>query len=50
MRKKKYIIYGIITTILIWIIVVAVIALPSVPTSDKILGCVSTAEENGMFV
>ncbi len=47
---KKYIIYGIITTILIWIIVAAVIALPSVPTDDKILGCVSTAEENGMFV
>lgn len=50
MRKRKYFIYGIITTILIWIIVVAVIALPSVPTSAKILGCVSTAEENGMFV
>lgn len=47
---KKYIIYGIISSILIWIIVVAVIALPSVPTSDKICGCVATADENGMFV
>ena len=47
---KKYIIYGIITTILIWIIVAAVIALPSVPTSDKIKGCISAGEENGMFV
>ena len=47
---KKYIIYGIITTILIWIIVAAVIALPSVPTSDKIIGCVSTPDEKGMFV
>ena len=47
---KKYIIYGIISTILIWIIVAAVIALPSVPTNDKIRGCISTADENGMFV
>lgn len=47
---KKYVIYGIISTILIWIIAAAVIALPTVPTKDKIAGCISTAEENGMFV
>ena len=37
-------------TFLIWIIAAAVIALPSVPTKDKIAGCISTADENGMFV
>jgi len=47
---KKYIIYELITTILIWIIVAAVITLPSMPTLDKIIGCVNTEDENGMFV
>ena len=47
---KKYVICGLITTILIWIIVATIIALPAIPSKEIIVGCAGTSQENGMFV